>query len=335
MASLSRILSRKLSTATAVAATTPTSTRTPMKTIVNNLFKQKKYTQLVTDFKKSAESSRFRAKHRVYEDTIRRLASAKRFKLIEEILEDHKKYNDITKEGFAIRLISLYGKAGMLEHAVKTFDELPELKCDRTVKSFNAILSACVESKNYDKVESMFREMPKKLGVGVDEFSYTIVIQAFCGMGNMDKAVLLLDEMEGKGLKPNLVTYNVLLHKLYEEGYCKDGKMDGAKRVYEDLVKSDLGLNRWTYDAYLPFLCEKEDYDLALELCKKSMDNNCKIDGKLVQAVVDGLVKNSKLEAAKRLVSLARLKSYAHSQVKMPSEDADQKKKKSEDAVSG
>ncbi|KAF9589334.1 hypothetical protein IFM89_022670 [Coptis chinensis] len=364
MSSLSRLLYRHFSTA---LPTTTNTTTIPFKSSVNKL------TNLVETFKKSAESYRFRSKTHIYKSTILRLASANWFSSIEEILEDQKKYHDIRKEGFAIRLISLYGKVGMLEHAKKTFDELPELKCERTVKSFNALLTACIESKNYDKVEKLFRELPLKLNVVPDEYSYTIVIQALCEMGNLGNALSLLDEMEGKGVKPNLFTFNVLLHAFYEDGrflnsemiwarmekkqivpdirsynaklrglvvagkikeavklveslktketkpntisynalirgYCNDGKLDEAKRVYDDLLKDELVPNRWTYEILLPAVCEKGDYVYALKLCEKSLENSCRIEAGLVQTVVEGLVKMSKVDEAKNLVSLARHK---------------------------
>ncbi|KAK1396500.1 hypothetical protein POM88_006363 [Heracleum sosnowskyi] len=48
---------------------------------------------------------------------------------MEDILEFQKQFEDITNERFMVRLISLYGKAGMFDNARKVFDEMPELKC--------------------------------------------------------------------------------------------------------------------------------------------------------------------------------------------------------------
>ncbi|GFY88974.1 hypothetical protein Acr_06g0009140 [Actinidia rufa] len=43
---------------------------------------------------------------------VRRLAAAQKLSDIEDIIEHQKKYPDITNEGFAVRLICLYGKSG-------------------------------------------------------------------------------------------------------------------------------------------------------------------------------------------------------------------------------
>nr|DAD42496.1 TPA_asm: hypothetical protein HUJ06_000726 [Nelumbo nucifera] len=124
-------------------------------------------------------------------------------------------YDDISKEGFAIRLISLYGQSSMSEHACRTFGQLPELKCTRTVKSFNALLSACADSRNFDKADQIFRELPSRLSITPDLFSYNIMIRALCDRGSLDSALSFLDEMEKNGVGPNLITFNTLLNAFY------------------------------------------------------------------------------------------------------------------------
>ncbi|KAK9155942.1 hypothetical protein Sjap_003422 [Stephania japonica] len=321
----------------------------------------------------------------IYQVTVRRLASAKRFSLIEDILESQKKYSDMSSEGFAIRLIKLYGESGMFDHARKVFDELPSLRCRRTVKSFNALLNACVDSKKFDDVERVFHEMPSELSVDPDVYSFNIMIRAFCEMGSLDSAVLMLDEMGKKGVEPNLISFNTLLCGLYDsarfdecekvwilmeksnvkpdvrsynaklrglvavgkiseavelveelgrsseikpdihsfnaliKGFCKDGNLEEAKRVYDDLLKKDCVPIRSTFEALIPSLCENGDFDLAFKLCKESMSRRCMLDVGVLQGVVDGLFKKSKVEEAEKLVELARANSYSRSSVKMPS----------------
>ncbi|KAF5179309.1 Pentatricopeptide repeat-containing protein, partial [Thalictrum thalictroides] len=109
MLSISRLLYRSF--CTSLSSTATTTTPPTMNAIVDSIFKERNLTKLVQKFKKSSEIDRFRSKHRIYEIATRRLASAKKFYYIEEILEEQKKYHDITKEGFAIRLIKLYGNA--------------------------------------------------------------------------------------------------------------------------------------------------------------------------------------------------------------------------------
>ncbi|KAL5731052.1 hypothetical protein ACHQM5_003814 [Ranunculus cassubicifolius] len=382
MSSLTRLLYRSYSTSISQSTTNP---QFSIKKACDSLFKEKNLTKLVEKFKQSSEHYRFRTKHGVYQDTIRRLAHGKRYNKIEEVLELQKKYTDITHEGFANRIISLYGKSGMLDHAGNMFDEMPELKCERTVKSINTLLNAYVDCKKFGEVEKLFRELPGKLSVEPDEFSYTITIKALCELGSLDSARKLFNEMEKKGVKANVVTFNILLNAFYEagrfldgekiwgrmekkevvptiksynarlrglvvagksseaaklfedlksmetkpdtfsynvliKGYCTDGKLDEAKKVYDELVNDpDNVENRWTYETLIPALCKKGEIDFALKLARKSILSNCFIHAASVQAVVDGLVKQSKMEDAEKFVKFAKSKSYGESKVKLPS----------------
>ncbi|KAF8414052.1 hypothetical protein HHK36_002051 [Tetracentron sinense] len=377
----SRLLYRSFFTSSsATAPTHPT-----LKIMVDDLYKERNLKRVVEKFKQFSECDRFRCKDGIYAVTIRRLASAKRFSSIEEIIEDQKKYKDISREGFVIRLISLYGKSGMFDHASKTFDEMPKLKCERTVKSFNALLTACLDSENFDKVHKVFRELPSNLSINPDVFSYNIVIQAFCEMGSLDSALSMLDEMEKKGVSPNLITFNTLLNgfyggdrfsdgeriwgrmkksnfvpdirsfnaklqglvlggkmaeavKLVEElgtwglkpdifsfnalikGFCHNGNLEKAKMIYSELAQNDCVSNRSTFQTLVPCLCKNGDFELALKLCKESISSRSFVDVALLQVVVDGLVKGSKVVEAKKLVELGWVNSYSHSSLKMPTE---------------
>lgn len=158
--------------------------------------KEQKFRPLIRKFKYLSKDPRFRCRHVNYESFVRRLSRTQQFSAIEDILEHQKIYPEIEDEGFVVRLISLYGKAGMFEQARKLFDEMPELNCDRTIISFNALLAACVNSKKYDKISEIFRELPGKLAIEPDVISYNTVIKALCEMGSLHSAVLAVKEME-------------------------------------------------------------------------------------------------------------------------------------------
>lgn len=278
----------------------------------------------------------------------------------------------------------------MIDQAVKTFEELPHLKCQRTVKSLNALLTAYVDSKKFNQVENIFRHLPSKLSLTPDEYSYTITIQALCELGSsesLDTALELLNEMEKKGLKPNLVTFNNIFNgfynggrflegeriwgvmekkeiapdirsynarlrglilagmsseacSLFEElktketkpdtftynamikGYCGEGKLDDARKVYNELLEDGTCVeNRCTYEMLIPALCEKGEVLFALKLCTKSISSNCYVSVELVQLVIDGLVKQGKVDDAEKLLELAKSKSYSKSKLKVTSEN--------------
>ena len=73
---------------------------------------------------------------------------------------------------------------------------MPKLNCERTVSSFNALLSACVNSKKFDKIAGFFQELPASLGIVPDVVPHNIIVHAFCKMGYLDSALSVLEEME-------------------------------------------------------------------------------------------------------------------------------------------
>ncbi|KAK1422627.1 hypothetical protein QVD17_17913 [Tagetes erecta] len=359
--------------------------KSPAKTIYDELYKERNLKTVVQKFKKLSQSHLFRKQANVYNNTVHRLASAKKHKWVEEILEDQKQYDDISKEGFAIRLISLYGKSGMFDHAHKVFDEMPERNCLQTVKSFNALLGACVNCKRFDKVDEVFKQLPEKISVKPDIVSYNIVIKAYCEMGLFELASSMFDEMRCNGINPDLVTFNTLLIGFYGNGrfddgeifwdkmmnnasispdirsynarlvgfvhekkltkavdlienlgclkpdefsynaiingFCNNGDLEEAKKWYTKLVESDSAPNKATFATLIRFASKMCDFDWAAELFKQSFEQKCVVDPYVMQLVIDGLVKESKTEEAKKLVGIGKSSKVRRYNLMMPADE--------------
>lgn len=257
--------------------------------------KDLKLEKMVENFKKSSESCRFRARYGIFESTVRRLASAKKFSMVEEILETQKKYPEISTEGFAIRLIVLYGKAGMFDHAQKMFDEMPGLNCPRTSKSFNALLAACVNAKKFDKFEEIFQELPSQASIEVDVVSYNVLIKAYCEMGALDTAISMLDELEKHGLEPDSVTFNTLLEGLYRNGRFLDGDRIWAVMEGKNVVP---GIR--SYNSRLRGMVQDGRMLDAIKLIDEMRSKEITPDVISYNALIKGFCNDGKLEEAKQ-----------------------------------
>ncbi|KAG2410204.1 Pentatricopeptide repeat-containing protein [Vigna angularis] len=195
------------------------------------------------------------------------------------------------------------------------FNEMPQRKCDRIVLFVNALLAAYLHSKKFD---------------------------AFCEKGSFDSTLSLLTEM---GVNPDSIMFNTLLHGLYSKGSFEDGEkmwgqmgaknvaldvrgycsklvglarekkvgsmneenLDVAKKWFVEIVNSDFDPHKNTYFILVPFLCEKDDLKITIEMCKEIFNNQCIVDTSLVQLVVDklvneGMVSKAKLDCGKSLV---------------------------------
>lgn len=67
---------------------------------------------------------------------------------------------------------------------------------------------------------SLFLRM-LKVGCEPDNYTYNTLIHGFVHLGLFDKAWLLYKKKVNCGLKPNMVTYQIMISK-----YCKDKKVD-------------------------------------------------------------------------------------------------------------
>lgn len=166
------------------------------------------------------------------EYTVKRLAKYHRFSDIEAYLESHKNDKKITQEPFFSSIIRSYGLAGMFDQALKTYLQMDDLGTPRSALSFNVLLSACVNSKLYDRVPQLFDEMPKKHGFLPDKVSYGVLIRSYCAMGTPESAMEKLKEMEEKGVEITAVTFTTILHSLY-----KGGRNDEAENIWNEMVK--------------------------------------------------------------------------------------------------
>ncbi|WRX26427.1 Pentatricopeptide repeat - like 10 [Theobroma cacao] len=302
-------------TSTALTSTKPSSKAT---------MKARKLQGLVNKFKQSSESDEFRYKsQRSYDRTVRRLASAKQFSLIDDILQHQKKYQDIAQEGFVIRLMALYGKAGMFEHAQKLFDEMPELKCDPLsvvdtlekkglepdVITFNTLLDGLFSKGRIADGEKIWGLMEEK-NVVPNVRTYNSKLRGLVYEKEIVKAVELWEEMENKGIKPDVYSYNAMI-----KGYCNAGNIEQVKKWYTELKKSGISPDRVTYVTLVSFLCKKSEFEMAVELCKESLDRRVTAGAAMFQTVIGGLVKESRVDEAIQLVELG--KSRLHYKLKL------------------
>ncbi|OMO64976.1 hypothetical protein COLO4_31673 [Corchorus olitorius] len=250
----------------------------------------------VKRFKKNCESDEFRNNNKTYAYTVGRLKARGKFSLIDDILQHQKKYQEISQEHFVIRLIKLYGSAGMVGHARKLFDEMPELKCDRTVLSFNALLSAFTYSKEFGEVKKLFKELPGKLGIEPDLISYNIVIKAHCEMKSFMSALSMVDTMQKKGIEPDIITFNMLL-----DGLFRNGRIADAEKIWGLMEEKSVVPDTWSYNSKIRGLVHEKRLSKAVELLKEMRSKGIEPDIGSYNVLISGYCINGDLEQVMKL----------------------------------
>lgn len=366
---MAALLRRFFSTAGAAAAPSPPSW--PYKDVFHAIISERDPALLLAKFKSSARLYRFRCNAHVYRVAVRRLAASGDRDAVHDLLSSQKQYPDIAKEGFALRLLTLYGYAGMFDRARELFDEMPSLGCPRTVKSLNAVMGAAMATERFADVPLLFEQLPGELSVVPDVVSYDWLVDAHCRLGRLDDALGALEKMGEADLVPKIETFNKILNGLYEnrrfgdadrvwgmmkegnvapnvasynakirglvlagkmeeargvfdglqgvglepnvdtfnaliKGFCEEKNVNAVDKLYCELSKYLVSANYVTYALIVPLLCEAGKIDMAYRVSMLSVINKRYIDIDVLQRVVDGLVKKSKIEEAKELAKLCK-----------------------------
>jgi len=239
----------------------------PLGKVVQTVIRQRDPDKLVSQFvAASAASQRFRDRHRVYEVAVARLASFGRQDAVAAILDSQKPFLEASTEGFAMRLVRLYGRASMPSHAAVTFHDLP-LK-HKSVMTFNALLAAYVHAGDFDALATAFQQIPASYPTIVPTVpSYNILISALCQKPDLSAALDVIGLMDKCGLTPEEITFNTLLN-----GFYNSGCFDDAEKVWEMMKERNVEPNAKSYNAKLRGLVAKgriEDAVAVIEMMQK------------------------------------------------------------------
>ncbi|XP_068635677.1 pentatricopeptide repeat-containing protein At1g80150, mitochondrial-like [Aristolochia californica] len=230
-----------------------------------------------------------------FDDTVSRLAGARRFDYIQELLEHQKALPQGRREGFIVRIIMLYGKARMFDQALRTFYDMHLFGCQRTVKSFNAALKVLSLTRNFDEVSFFFYNAPKKFGISLDEFSYNLVIKAFCEMACLSSACLITVEMEKAGIMPDVVTYTTLISALYTSN-----QHEIADGLWNLMVLRKCSPNIATFNVRIQYLINKRRAWQARSWMQKMLAFGVRPDELTFNLIIKGFCLIGHLDMAKR-----------------------------------
>ncbi|WOL09559.1 hypothetical protein Cni_G18312 [Canna indica] len=231
-----------------------------------------------------------------FEDTVARLTGACRFDLIEELLEHQKTLPQGRREGFIVRLIMLYGKAGMPDHALKTFHQMELFGCLRTVKSFNATLKVLSQAHRFNDANLLFADSSRMYGIGLDVISFNTIIKLMCEMGNLESAYLVMVDMEKAGIKPDVVTYTTLISAFYKHGRSMVG--DG---LWNLMVLKGCSPNLATFNVRIQFLINRKRAFQANDLVRLMRKASIRPDEMTYNLIIKGFCMIGELEMAKQI----------------------------------
>lgn len=213
------------------------------------------------------------------------------FNEMEEILRQLKQETRFAPhEVIFCNVISFYGRARLPDRAFQVFDKIPSFRCKRTVKSANSLLDALLKCREFEKMAEIF------VGIGnygsPDACTFNILIHAACLCGDLDAAWDVFDEMQKRGVKPNVVTFGTMIY-----GLSLNFKLKEALRLKEDMVRVYMiSPNASIYATLIKGLCGVGELNLAFKLKEEMVTNKVKLDSAIYSTLISALFKHGRKE---------------------------------------
>lgn len=260
---------------------------------------------------------------------IKKLCRARAFQHAETLLAELKNSGIECSESIFITVIQNYGIASKPRQAIKTFLRMNEFcGVQRSVKSFNSLLNALVQNKEYDLVYGLFKNCLNKFGIVPNVPTCNILLKALCKKNDLKSAFKILDEMPGMGLAPNVVSYTTILggfvarsdmvgaKRIFDEihdrgwspdvttytilidGFCKKGLLIDAIKLMDDMEEKKIDPNEVTYAVIIEAFCKEKKSGEAVNLLNDMLDKRHVPSSTLCSKLIDVLCEQGKVVEA-------------------------------------
>ncbi|VFQ86862.1 unnamed protein product [Cuscuta campestris] len=160
---------------------------------------------------------------------------------------------------------SLCEEAENVHAALEIVQDFPTNERKRAIHSFSLVIQGLCRNKEFQEAKNLLLSMidagpPPGNGV------FNTIITALSKQGNtMGEAMEVLKMMEGRGLKPDVYTYTVIV-----SGYVRMSEMEEAYKLFcqakKKLSPKASKLSLVTYHSLIRGFCKLEQFDRALAL---------------------------------------------------------------------
>lgn len=183
------------------------------------------------------------------------------------------------------------------EYALQLYKQMILMRPLPSVIQFTQLLDCLVKMGKYLDALSVFRNM-SILGVAVDAYTMTVVINCFCLMNRVDFGFSILGTFFKRGFLPNVTTFTTLLKGLFRED-----RIGEAQKLFKKIIRENLcEPNEVMYGTVIDGLCKIGNTGAAIDLLRVMERGKCRPDNVVYNSIIDGLCKNKLVDEAFGLV---------------------------------
>ncbi|KAK8617491.1 hypothetical protein V6N13_080405 [Hibiscus sabdariffa] len=165
--------------------------------------------------------------------------------------------------------------------------------------TMNALLLGLSDEGKIVEAMGLFRKLLKN-GYPCNQYTYGIIIRGLCNSGNTRFAVVLLMKMNGNGsFEPDAICYSTII-----DGFCKEKQMDKALIIFQDMLDRKIEPSVVTFSTLIKGLCDVGRWDEAKRLLAVMVNKGISPNMYVLNALIAPLLKDGKIQEAISLFDL-------------------------------
>ncbi|XAR69606.1 hypothetical protein NMG60_11001260 [Bertholletia excelsa] len=259
--------------------------------IAHLILEQKTANQALQTFRWASKLPSFAHSQSTYRALIHKLCIFRRLETVQEMLDEMpSSIGSPPDDGVFVTIVRGLGRARMVRELIKVLDLVAKFDKAPSLKLFNSILDVLVK-EDVDLAREFYRKKMMGSGVQGDDYTFGILMKGLCLTNRIDEGFKLLALMKSRGLTPNTVIYNTLLH-----GLCKNGK--GGLGRARSLMSEMLQPNEVTFNILISAYCREENLVQSLVMLEKCFSKGFVPDVVTVTKVIEILCNKGRVSEA-------------------------------------
>ena len=224
-------------------------------------------------------------------------------------------------------LIKGFCGVGKVKVGIHFLKQMESKGCLPNVDTYNVLISGFCESRMLDLALNLFNDM-KTDGIKWNFNTFDTIIRGLCLEGRIEDGFMILELMEEskEGSRGHISPYNSIIYGLFKQnrfveaveflkklgklfpravdrsltilGHCKQGTIEDAKRVYDQMINEGGIPSILVYDRLVRAFSKDGSVREAVELMNEMIANNCFPIPSTFNAIITGFCRQGKVESA-------------------------------------
>eukprot|EP01116_Phalansterium_solitarium_P024431 TRINITY_DN8957_c0_g1_i1.p1 TRINITY_DN8957_c0_g1~~TRINITY_DN8957_c0_g1_i1.p1 ORF type:complete len:684 (+),score=229.38 TRINITY_DN8957_c0_g1_i1:363-2414(+) len=166
-----------------------------------------------------------------YTSAVSAAAKARNSAVAQQLVDEVKALKMVPDHDMYNSLMNAFFREGKEAEAFDVIRQVQAAGLVPSVPMYSTLISGCVSLDKYDVAWSIFNRLRELNVIGPEEVLWSIMIHASAKAGNVEKALMLLEDMNEHNLNPTEVTYSSLIYACAKRPDYYDEALRFAERT--------------------------------------------------------------------------------------------------------